>query len=161
MVSEERRCFAGIRVGEGEEVAAMSLKEYLVKRDARNFRIANGMEEEKNEKKRKYGEVGQECGEEDTLMIVDEGGVKRKQGCSFLDVGSVSWSILLACFFLQLHDDRKAFFISIDSIKEMLGVLKAEFKDFVPFENDPKMLEQNAAEELIKLKDNQFIDLID
>jgi hypothetical protein len=137
-VSGERLEFAGLRIGEEEigEVAKMSLKEYLSKVDAKNFRIANGLESglDLNEKKRKYGDI---AGEDD--MDVDEGAKKKsggKQGCSFLDVGSVSWSMLLACFFLQLHDDRKSFYISIESIKEMLGVLKAEFKEFVPFEND-------------------------
>ena len=83
-----------------------------------------------------------------------------KAGNSFLDVGSVSWSILIACFFLALHDERKNFYINLDSIKEMLNVLKAEFKEFVPFETDPKLLDAHASDELVKLKDNSFIDCI-
>ena len=59
--------------------------------------------------------------------------------------------LYLACFFLSLHDDRKNFFISLDSIKEMLGVLKQEFKDFVPFETDPKLLESYSTDDLVKL----------
>lgn len=84
-----------------------------------------------------------------------------RPGTAFLDIGSVSWSILIAGFFLTLHDDRKAFFISLDSLKEMLLVLKEEFKDFVPFETDPLLLDQYAPEDLTRLKENQFIYVID
>ena len=42
----------------------------------------------------------------------------------------------------------------------MLNVLKAEFKEFVPFETDPKLLDAHASDELVKLKDNSFIDCI-
>jgi hypothetical protein len=84
-----------------------------------------------------------------------------KPGSGFLDVGSVSWSMLISCYFLQLHDDRKSFFITLESIKEMLEVLKNEFKNFVPFETDSKILSQYAADDLQKIKDNLFIDLID
>ena len=56
----------------------------------------------------------------------EDGPKKKKMGKSsdFLDVGSVSWSMLLACFFLILHDDRKTFYINFEGIKEMLEVLK-------------------------------------
>ena len=140
----------------------MSLKEYLIKKDQKNFRLANGLEENNDlaeSKKRKYGEISKEDDEGE-----EQKGTKKvltgKGGNSFLDVGSVSWSILLACFFLSLHDDRKNFFISLDSVKEMLSVLKQEFKDFVPFETDPKLLESHATDDLVKLKDNQFIECI-
>ena len=43
----------------------------------------------------------------------------------------------------------------------MLHVLKGEFKDFVPFETDQKLLEMNASDELAKFKENAFIELID
>ena len=43
----------------------------------------------------------------------------------------------------------------------MLHVLKGEFKDFVPFETDHKVLEMNASDELAKFKENSFIELID
>ena len=98
-----------------------------------NFRIMNGLEEE-NTKKRKFNEIN-----EDDAEISEINNKKRKigkQGSAFLDIGSVSWSMLLATFFLTLHDDKKTFYITFDGIKEMLDVLKQEFKDFVPFEND-------------------------
>ena len=60
---------------------------------------------------------------------------------AFLDVGSVSWSLLIAAYFLSLHDDRKSYFITYESLKDMLSVLKLEFKDFIPFETDSIMLE--------------------
>jgi len=40
-------------------------------------------------------------------------------------------------------------------------VLKSEFKDFVPFETDSKVLDAQGPEELGKLRDNTFIELID
>lgn len=142
-IAEERRTFAGLIIGEDEldEVGNMSLKEYLAKRDQRNFRLANGQEEVvlDQSKKRKHGEISKEEDEDEVMA----GGHKPKKvltsgtaGGAFLDVGSISWSLLLACFFLQLHDDRKTYYLIFDSMKEMLGVLKEEFKDFVPFETD-------------------------
>ena len=128
-IAEDRRSFAGLIIDESEieEVAKMSLKEYLMKKDQKNFRIANGLEENKelaDTKKRKYGEISKDEDDEEE----GQKGIKKvltgKGGNSFLDVGSVSWSMLLACFFLTLHDDKKSFFISLESIKEMLGVLK-------------------------------------
>jgi len=95
----------------------MSLKEYLVKRDMRNYRVAHGLEDElmPDSKKRKFEEIDVDA------EPCEEG--KKKINCgksSFLDVGSLSWSMLLACFFLQLHDDRKSFHLSLDGVKEML-----------------------------------------
>ena len=157
-IAEDRRSFAGLIIDEAEidEVAKMSLKEYLMKKDQKNFRLANGLEENNDlaeSKKRKYGEISKEE-EEGEEQKGNKKVLTGKGGNSFLDVGSVSWSILLACFFLSLHDDRKNFFITLDSIKEMLTVLKQEFKDFVPFETDPKLLESHATDDLVKLKDN-------
>ena len=67
-ISEERRAFAGLIIGEDEleDVANMSLKEYLIQRDQRNYRVANGLEEVNIEvnKKRKYGEISKEGDEE-------------------------------------------------------------------------------------------------
>lgn len=130
-IAEERRSFAGLVVEEDEieEVAKMSLKEYLMKKDQKHFREANGLDQNKElaeTKKRKYGEICKE--DEDGAEEGGQKGTKKvltgKCGNSFLDVGSISWSMLLACFFLSLHDDRKSFFINLDSIKEMLNVLK-------------------------------------
>jgi len=64
-VAEERRTFAGLLIGEDEldDVAKMSLKEYLAKRDTRNFSVANGLEDVNmgdSSKKRKYGEISKE-----------------------------------------------------------------------------------------------------
>ena len=138
----------------------MSLKEYLAYRDQRNYRIANGLEDLSDPtKKRKFNEISNEEELDDLL-----GGQKSKKvntGKSFLDVGSVSWSMLLSCYFLSLHDDRKTFYMTMESVKEMLQVLKIEFKDYVPFETEPKLLDLNAADDLIRFKDNQFIDIID
>jgi len=50
----------------------------------------------------------------------------------FLDVGTTSWSILMALYILTLHDDSKTCCITFDSIKEMIENLKEEFGDMVP-----------------------------
>lgn len=153
---------AGLVICEEEldEISKMSLKEYLSSRDDRNFRLANGLEDLVGDptKKRKFNEMSKEEEDEEDLILMEGVSKKKKlpgkQGGAFLDVGSVSWSMLLAAYFLSLHDDRKNFYMTMESIKEMLTVLKAEFKDFIPFETDPKMLEHNAADDLGKLKDN-------
>jgi len=116
-----------------------------------------------NQKKRHFNEISNEegGGEGDPIDCdAEEEGHKKKKlpgrqgGGAFLDVGSVSWSLLLATFFLALHDDRKSFYLTMDSIKEMLSVLKAEFKDFVPFEAEASALELYAADDLNRLKEN-------
>jgi hypothetical protein len=61
--------------------------------------------------------------------MLEEGAPRKKlpggkQGSAFLDVGSVSWSMLIAAYFLSLHDDRKHFYTTMESINEMLLVLK-------------------------------------
>lgn len=131
-------------------------------RDARGYKEKNGLDITVT-KKRKYGEMADEEDKE------EEGGGKAhkkvitggQRGTQFLDVGSVSWSLLLAGYFLQLHDDRKTFYMTLDTMREMLLVLKQEFKDFIPFETDPDLLDKSAADELVKLKDNSFIEIID
>ena len=158
--------FAGIEVKEEEleEIENMSLKEYLVHRDLQVFRFNNGIEEEEKKvdsKKRKFNEISKET-EEDKH---DGNPSKRKhlnkvQTSAWLDTGSVSWSMLIAIYVLALHDDRKSFFITLDSIKEMLDVLKNEFNEFVPFENDRKLLDLYVAGDLQKLKDSSYIDVI-
>ena len=145
-----------------DELANMSLKEYIVKRDRLNYKMMNGIEDEEVTKKRKAGEISEEVkGEEEDPLQAAKRRKIMKQGAAFLDIGSVSWSMLLATFFLTLHDDKKSFYLSFEGIKEMLEVLKQEFRDFVPFENDQQMLAENAANDLAKFKENQFIELIE
>lgn len=65
-------------------------------------------------------DLGQEFSDEE----LDEDGCpipsarkKQKSGESdFLEVGSVSWSIIIAIYFLTLHDDSKENCIMFDSI---------------------------------------------
>lgn len=54
----------------------------------------------------------------------------------FLEVGSISWSMLMALYFLALHDDAKDSCVSFDSIQEMLEVLRQEFGDMIPLVSD-------------------------
>lgn len=136
-ISEEARSFAGFFISEDEleSVSQMNLNEYLKKKDLDNFKASNGISEQVIVKKRKRNEMSKEDsegedGDEDAEMEDLTGEQPKKQlykgkpGMGFLDVGSVSWSMLLACYFLSLHDDRKSFYITLASIKEMLAVLK-------------------------------------
>jgi hypothetical protein len=50
----------------------------------------------------------------------------------FLIVGSVSWSLMLALYFLYLHNETKDFFYSFDSITDMLQVLNQQFGEIIP-----------------------------
>lgn len=42
----------------------------------------------------------------------------------FLDIGSTSWSMMLALYFLTLHDDSQDACCTFESIQEMIEVLK-------------------------------------
>ena len=63
----------------------------------------------------------------------------------FLDIGSLSWSILLACYFLHLHDDNNEFCITFNSICDMLEVLDSEFGGMLPLISDFEMLRMQTA----------------
>ena len=76
-------------------------------------------------------------------------------------MGSVSWSILLACYFLHLHDDSKEFCIIFDSVKEMLQVLDSEFEGLMPFEIDQELLTMKGPSDLEELRNKELIDVID
>jgi len=76
----------------------------------------------------------------------------------FLDTGSLSWSMLLASYFLELHSDEEQFFISLQSICEMLEVLLKEFKGMLPIEANKKRVQEEGPQELKKFEDNKFID---
>ena len=50
---------------------------------------------------------------------------KLKTGDSdFLEIGSTSWSMLLALYFLTLHDDSQDSCCTFESIQEMIEVLR-------------------------------------
>ena len=81
----------------------MSLKQFLVQQDRINYGIRNGNFDlpmpGTQTKKRKLDEVGI-----DVDSDVNGGNKRRKlNNDGFLDCGSVSWSLLLAIFFLSLH----------------------------------------------------------
>lgn len=79
----------------------------------------------------------------------------------FLEVGSVSWSMLMALYFLTLHDDSKDSCVTFDSIQEMLEVLKQEFGDMIPLVNDLENLIKHGPMELQKFRDYSFVEVID
>lgn len=68
----------------------------------------------------------------------------------FLDVGSVSWSLLLATFILSLHKgsvvdgSEEKYCITYESILEMLGVLASEFGDMIPLETNQSILDTQS-----------------
>ena len=78
----------------------------------------------------------------------------------FLDVGSVSWSMLLACYFLSLHENTATYCITFDSIIEMLEVLKSEFGDYMPFECDHSLLNFSGPNDLQRFKESSFVEVI-
>lgn len=98
-------------------------------------------------------------GEEDDI----KGKVKRLKGSEldFLEVGSASWSMLLAIYFLTLHDDQSDSCISFDSIQEILEVLRFEFGDMIPLVNDLEALIKHGPFELQKFREHLFIELVD
>jgi hypothetical protein len=91
---------------------------------------------------------------------------KRKKNApdGFLDVGSVSWSILLAIFILSLHKGAPAgsleekYCITYEGVIEMLQVLVSEFGDMIPLESNQQVLDNSAAGCLSQLRENSLIE---
>lgn len=98
------------------------------------------------------------------MMDIDQGNgagdnSKRRKlnNDGFLDCGSVSWSILLAIFFLSLHKGQSSVVdadeesvnsklcINFESCLEMLEVLTNEFGDMIPLETATHVLEAQGG----------------
>jgi hypothetical protein len=86
---------------------------------------------------------------------------KLNKEADFLDVGSTSWSMLLAIYFLSLHDDSKDSCITFESIQEILDVLKQEFGDMVPLVNNIEKLIKEGPYELQKFREHCFVEITD
>lgn len=56
--------------------------------------------------------------------------------------------MLMAIYFLSLHDDSKDSCITFESIQEILEVLKQEFGDMVPLVNNIEKLIKDGPYEL-------------
>ena len=69
--------------------------------------------------------------------------------------------MLIALYFLSLHDDSKDACITFDSIQEMLDVLKQEFGEMVPIVNNIEQLIREGPYELQKFREHSFIELVD
>jgi len=95
--------------------------------------------------KKKRGKPGQKTGDDEdsdnanvygsnSMDASFKNSMKKLRGpdMDFLEVGSISWSMLIAIYFLTLHDDSKDSCITFDSIQEMLDVLSDEFGDMIP-----------------------------
>lgn len=132
--------FAGIDLSNcpipREEVKFLSLKQLLVKLDRENFERKNGIVPSKSSKRKL-----------DSMESAEDGPKRRKVPSEgFLDVGSVSWSLLLAAFILSLHKGaapvsspdavQEKYCITYESILEMLEVLVSEFGDMIPLESN-------------------------
>ena len=73
----------------------------------------------------------------------------------FLDIGTVSWSLLLSVYFLSLHkgaapafniENSEKYCMNYESCMEMLQVLAHEFGDMIPLEtNQDIMISQSAG----------------
>lgn len=79
----------------------------------------------------------------------------------FLIVGSVSWSLMLALYFLYLHNETKDFYYSFDSITDMLQVLNQQFGEIIPIVCNWEKLAYNAPFELQKFRESSIITLGD
>lgn len=79
----------------------------------------------------------------------------------FLEVGSLSWSLMIALYFLALHDDIKNTCSTFESIQDMLNILTDEFGDMLPLITNLEELIKGAPYELQKLREHSFIELVD
>ena len=84
----------------------------------------------------------------------------------FLQVGTVSWSLLLSSYFLSLHvgypqeiDEEEAELYSIDytGVIEMLEVLSNEFGDMVPLETNQETILREGKKVMEQFKDARII----
>ena len=67
----------------------------------------------------------------------------------FLDIGTVSWSLLLATYFLSLHkgaapafsiENSEKYCMNYEGCMEMLQVLSHEFGDMIPLETSQDVM---------------------
>lgn len=69
--------------------------------------------------------------------------------------------MLIAIYFLTLHDDQTDSSITFESIQEMLEVLKVEFGEMLPLVDNLEDLIRHGPFELQKFREHLFIELID
>lgn len=135
----------------------MSLKQFLVMVDKENFEIKNGRVPSGSKRRPEAVEFSQETQKK-----------KKVSADGFLDVGSVSWSLLLAIFILSLHKGaapvssveavEEKYCITYEGILEMLEVLVSEFGDMIPLEANQQVLDAQAAGCLCQLRENSLIE---
>lgn len=146
----------------------MSLKQFLVEADRLNYQRKTGAIDtqmdggDTKNKKRKLADVAMDDGGESIAVAASKRRKVTTDG--FLDCGSVSWSLLLAIFFLSLHkggefvvEDEEKFSMTYQSCLEMLEVLSHEFGDMIPLETSPHVLEASVPGALAKLRENSLI----
>lgn len=86
-----------------------------------------------------------------------------------MDVGTVSWTLLVCIYFLSLHigvsasnemressADSKVC-IDFNSIIDMLEVLKLEFGNLLPLQSDEAALRAQSPGAIVQLKDYSMI----
>lgn len=135
----------------------LGLKQYLVQIDKINFGQNNFDQNMLPETKKRPLPGGSDEEEDaDGAPIV-----KKKGDQDFLDIGSVSWSMLIAIYFLTLHDQDGDSCLSFDSIHEILDVLKQEFGEMLPFVTGLDHLIREGPVELMKFREHGFIELVD
>lgn len=99
-------------------------------------------------KKRKIKDIEKDSGDEDEEVQVKSD--KRKKAIQgFLDIGSTTWSMLLACYFISLHQgsDPTAVSFDEDSIKNMLTIMHKQSREHLPLQ---KKFESDEFDRLIK-----------
>jgi hypothetical protein len=116
--------FSGLQVNPRDNTKpdplGLGLKQYLVQLDKVNFGQNNFDQNMLPDMTKKRPNPNGSDEEEDA----DGAPIQKKKGDDFLDIGSTSWSMLIAIYFLTLHDQDGDSSLSFDSIHEMLDCLK-------------------------------------
>lgn len=146
----------------------MSMKQFLIAQDKINFQCNFGRSDEpalNATKKRPKPDGGDDDDQMEDDLIDVEGGVSKKHRkydySDFLEVGSLSWSLMIALYFLALHDDSKEQCATFESVQDMLNILTDEFGDMLPLITNLEELIKGAPYELQKLREHSFIELVD
>ena len=91
---------------------------------------------------------------------------KRMMNEGFLDIGTVSWSLLLSVYFLSLHkgaapafniEHSEKYCMNYESCMEMLQVLAHEFGDMIPLETNQDIMISQSAGALTQMRENSLI----
>ena len=93
--------------------------------------------------------------------------MKRRMATEgFLDIGTVSWSLLLSTYFLSLHKgaapafsikNSEKYCMDYEGCMEMLQVLSHEFGDMIPLETNQDVMISQSPGALAQMRENSLI----